>query len=129
MRAKRNAKAEEQILAILKREKEGSFWRRLNYAMAKQSGKSVTRVQVQERDGMVREATTRREVESTLFEEIHGKRFYLAEQAPLCKGKLWGEFGYMANNLASQAVLDGWYEYSEDFDVGTRELLKEVTRL
>jgi hypothetical protein len=45
--------------------------------MAKRSGKSATRVQVQERDGTVREATTKRDVEGTLFQEIHGKRrFY-----------------------------------------------------
>ena len=128
-RAKKNRKAEEQILAIIQREKERSFWRRLNYAMAKQSGKSVTRVQVQERDGSVREAATKREVEGTLFQEIHGKRFYLAEQAPICKGRLRGEFGYMADTYAGRAVLAGQYEYQADFDAGTRELLEEVTRL
>ena len=128
-KARGNTKAEEQILAILKRERERSFWRRLNYAMSTRSGKRVTRVQVQEQGGMVREASTRGEVERTLFEEIHGKRFYLAEQAPICKGKLRGEFGYMANSSSSQAVLDGQYKYSEDFDAGTRELLEEVTRI
>ena len=97
--------------------------------MSTRSGKRVTRVQVQEQGGMVREASTRGEVERTLFEEIHGKRFYLAEQALICKGKLRGEFSYMANSSSSQAVLDGQYKYSEDFDAGTRELLEEVTRI
>ena len=128
-KARGNTKAEEQILAILKRERERSFWRRLNYSMSPRSGKSVTKVQVQEQGGLVREAATRGDVERTLFEEIHGKRFYLAEQAPIRKGKLRGEFGYMANTPASQAVLDGRYNYSEDFDAGTRELLEEVTRI
>jgi len=128
-RSKKNAKAEEQILEIIKREKERSFWRRLNYAMAKQAGKSVTRVQVQEKDGTVREAKTKREVEGTLFQEIHGKRFYLAEQAPICKGRLRGDFGYLADTEAGRAVLAGQYEYHADFDAGTRELLEEVTRL
>ena len=64
-------------------------------------------MQLQERNGAVREASTRRDMESTLFEEIHRKRFYLAEQAPICKGKLRGDFGYMANTPASQAVLGG----------------------
>ncbi len=70
--SKRNIKAEHQILGIIKREWERAFWRRLNYAMAKKSGRSVTRVQVVERDGSVRESATKREVESTLFGEIHG---------------------------------------------------------
>jgi hypothetical protein len=43
--------------------------------MAKRSGNSVTRVQVQERNGVVQEVTTRRKVEGTLFGEIHRKRF------------------------------------------------------
>jgi hypothetical protein len=35
----------------------------------------------------------------------------------------------MANTWAGRAVLDGQYEYSADFDAGTRELLEEVTKL
>lgn len=128
-RAKKNTKAEEQILAIIQREKERSFWRRLNYTMGRRTGKSVTRVQVEEGNGSVYEVSTKREVEGTLFKEIHGKRFYLAEQAPICKGRLRGEFGYMADTPAGRAVLAGNYEYTEDFDEGTKELLEEVTRL
>ena len=128
-RAKRNQKAENQILAIIKHECERTFWRRLNYSMAKRSGKSVRRVQVVERDGSIQESSTKREVESTLFGEIHGKRFYLAEQAPICKGRLRGEFGYMADTPAERAVLAGEYRFSEDYDTGTRKLREEVARL
>lgn len=127
--SKRNIKAEHQILGIIKSERERAFWRRLNLAMAKKSGRSVTRVQVVERDGSVRESATKREVESTLFGEIHGKRFYLAEQAPICKGRMRGEFGYMANTSAGRAVLLGKYHFSSVNDIGTRELLKEVACL
>ena len=128
-RAKRNQLAESQILAIIKRERERAFWRRLNYSMAKRSGKSVTRVQLVERDGSIPESSTKREVESSLFGEIHGKWFYLAEQAPICKGRLRGEFGYMADTPVGEAVLAGEYKFSEDCDTGTRELLEEVARL
>ena len=79
------------------------------------------------RDGSIWESATKREVESTLFGEIHGKRFYLAENAPICKGRLRGEFGYMANTPAGRAVLSGHYQFSGDYDTGTRELLEEVT--
>ena len=97
--------------------------------MSKRSGKSVTRVQVEQHDGTVREASNRREVEGTLFQEIHGKRFYIAEQAPICKGRLRGDFGYMANTPSSEAALAGQYRFANDCDAGTRELLEEGARL
>ena len=127
--SKWNIKAEHQILGIIKHEWERAFWHWLNLALAKKLGRSITRVQVVERDGSVRESATKREVESTLFGEIHGKRFYLAEQAPLCKGRMQGEFGYMANTTAGRAVLSGKYHFSSVNDIGPRELLKEVACL
>jgi hypothetical protein len=126
---KNNTRAEEQILGIIKRERERAFWRRLNYAMDKRSGRSVTRVQVVEKDGSVRESGTKREVEATVFSEIHGKRFYLAEQAPICKGKLRGDFGYMADTTAGEEVLSGTYPLSQVDDVGTRDIMDEIARL
>ena len=62
-----------------------------------------------------------------MFDRIHNSCFNLAEQAPICQGTLRGEFGYLANTNAGQAILDGTYEYSPDFDPGTRELLEECT--
>jgi hypothetical protein len=97
--------------------------------MSWKSGKSVTRVQVEDNDGTVREASTRREVEGTLFQEIHGKRFYIAEQAPICKGRLRGNFGYMVNTPSSKATLKGRYTGPLDGDEGTKELLEEVARI
>ncbi len=40
-RAKRNAKAEKEILELIEREKQRAFWRRLNYSMRKKSGGSM----------------------------------------------------------------------------------------
>jgi hypothetical protein len=97
--------------------------------MAKRSGKSITWVQVAARDGSICESSTKREVESTLFGEIHRKRFYLVEQAPVCKGWLRGEFGNMADSPAGRAVLSDEYKFNEDLDVGTPELFEEVARL
>ena len=97
--------------------------------MSWKSGKSATRVQGEDNNGTVREANTRREVEGTLFQEIHGKRFYIAEQVPICKGHLRGDFGYMANTSSSKAVLKGWYTFPTGGDEGTRELLNEVARI
>jgi hypothetical protein len=75
--------------------------------MGRRKGGSVRRVQVRESDGAIREATTQREVEDSIWNEIHGKRFYLAEQAPICQGRLQGDFGYMANTKATREVLAG----------------------
>jgi hypothetical protein len=129
--AKRNGNktAEHKILDIIKRERERAFWRRLNYSMKKNKGRSVRVVQVEMEDGTVREASSKTDVERSIWKEIHGQRFYLAEQAPICQGGLRGEFGYMANTPAAKAVLEGKYQFPEDCDIGTRDLLNEAAAI
>lgn len=83
----------------------------------------VQRVQA---DGAIVESSTQQLVEHTIWEEIHGKRFHIAEQAPICSGRLRGEFGYMARSPSAQAVLDGGYDYPQDMHQGTKELLQEA---
>eukprot|EP00956_Cyclotella_meneghiniana_P022017 scaffold40896_cov41-Cyclotella_meneghiniana.AAC.6 len=116
-------------MAIIQREKERSFWRRMNFAMSKRSGRSVTMVQRETSDGGLEEARTQEEVEHMVWEEIHGKRFYLAEQAPICKGRLRGDFGYMANTNAAKAVLASEYEFPLDGHQGTKDIFDEVARI
>eukprot|EP00956_Cyclotella_meneghiniana_P011480 scaffold16146_cov116-Cyclotella_meneghiniana.AAC.1 len=94
--------------------------------MSKRCGRSVTMVQRERADGEVDEARTQEEVEHMIWEEIHGKRFYLAEQAPICKGRLRGDFGYMANTRSAQSVLSGTYEYPDDIHQGTKDILEEI---
>jgi hypothetical protein len=55
--------------------------------------------------------------------------FYLAEQAPVCQGRLRGYFGYMANTRAAQEVLAGTYVPDEDTHYGTLDLFDEITNL
>eukprot|EP00956_Cyclotella_meneghiniana_P037468 scaffold139228_cov59-Cyclotella_meneghiniana.AAC.9 len=128
-RKKRNAVAEQKILAIIRREKERAFWRRLNYVMGQRSGRSVRRVQVTQADGSIVEATTQKSIHEAIWSNIHGKRFHLAEQAPICKGKLRGDLGYMANTAAAAAVLNGTYECPDGTDEGTRDLFDEIAVL
>jgi hypothetical protein len=45
-------------------------------------------VQVEGEDGEVTEYDTQDSVENAIWSEIHSKRFYLAEQAPICQGTL-----------------------------------------
>jgi hypothetical protein len=127
---KKNKEAEQKILEIIRQEKEQARWRRLNYVMARKKGGSVRRVQVRETDGLIRdEAVTQREVEDAIWDEIHGKRFYLAEQAPIRKGKLRGDFGYMTNTKAAQELLAETYVCPEGTDSGTIYLFEEVAWL
>eukprot|EP00956_Cyclotella_meneghiniana_P005296 scaffold6639_cov27-Cyclotella_meneghiniana.AAC.1 len=128
-RKKRNAVAEQKILDIIRQEKERAFWRRLNYVMGRRSGKSVRRVQVTQADGTIIDATSQRAVHEAIWSNIHGKRFHLAEQAPICKGKLRGDFGYIANTSAAAAVLNGIYTCPEGTDEGTRDLFDEIAHL
>jgi hypothetical protein len=128
-RAKRNAKAEKEILELIEREKQRAFWRRLNYSMRKKSGGSVRVVQVADDDGQVTEITDQQEVEQEIWRQIHGKRFYLAEQAPICQGRLRGEFGYLANTRAAEEVLAGTYEAEEEVDVGTQGLFDKIAEI
>eukprot|EP00956_Cyclotella_meneghiniana_P008123 scaffold10809_cov23-Cyclotella_meneghiniana.AAC.2 len=101
----------------------------MNYAMSKRAGRSVTMVQRETTDGGVEEAQTQDEVEHMIWEEIHGKRFYLAEQAPICKGRLRGDFGYMANTEAARKVLEGEYEYPAGCHQGTKDILEEIAEI
>lgn len=89
-----SSKADKQIIELIEREKQRAFWRRLNYSMSmrKNKGSSVRSVQLQDDEGGVTEFTMQEEVEGVIWSEIHGKRFYLAEQAPICQGGLRGEF-------------------------------------
>ena len=128
-RQKKNKKAEQQILEIIRRERERAFWRRLNYSMSKKRGRGVSSVQVKQADDTTYEATGQKEVDDTIWNEIHGKRFYIAEQVPFCQGKLRGDFGYMANNEAGQAVLNGSYQCPEGTDEGAIDLFREIAHI
>ena len=68
-------------------------------------------------------------MQEAIWDTIHGQRFYLAEQAPVCQGRLRGDFGYMAFSPTAKAVLDGTYDYPPDFDSATRELMEECARI
>ena len=60
-------------------------------------------------------------VEEAIWAKIHDERFYLAEEAPVCNGKLKREFGYLARTDVVKKVLNGTYLYANDFDEATRE--------
>jgi hypothetical protein len=122
---------EKEILAIIQREKDRSFWRRLNYVMGKPRGGSVRRVLLKDenQEGVLTENVTQDTVQAAIFANIHRKRFFLAEDAPICSGVLRGQFGYNAVTRTAKAILAGQYAYPPEFDQATREICKECARI
>jgi hypothetical protein len=58
-----------------------------------------------EEQGTLTEHLTQESVQKAIFENIHQKRFFLAEAAPACNGKLGGLFGYSSNNHGTENPL------------------------
>ena len=94
---KQDEAAERRILQIIRREKDKAFWHRLNWALGSKGGTSVNSVQVEEDGSRVSEYNTQAEVQTMIWEKIHRERYHLAEEAPICRGRLRGKFRYNAD--------------------------------
>ena len=125
-RDKQDSEAERRILQILSRERNKSFWNRINWSLGKKRSSSVGAVQVSNEHGGVTELTSQQEVQDAIWREVHQTRYHMAEEAPICQGKLRGEFGYNADTLAARQVLSGQYEFGEDFHEGTKRLMESI---
>ena len=75
-------------------------------------------------DGVIVDFTGQDKVENAIWGRINKKRFHLVEQAPICQGQICGDFGYLANTLATSQVLSGMYNYPPRCDPATQELLQ-----
>ena len=120
---KGDEQAEKRILAILQGEKDRAHWRRMNYGMLKSCGCSAQVVSEKTDDGNIVEYEGQKKVEEAIWSKTHDEQFYAAEKAPICQDRLRGEFGYQADTPATRRVLDGTYNYTEDFDPPTKDLL------
>ncbi len=79
--------------------------------------------------GGVLDFDTEEDVQDAIFNEVHQKRYNLAEEAPICQGTLRGQFGYTATSPTAQSVLDGTYNFPPDMDDATRELFEEIAHI
>ncbi len=122
---KENKEAARQILAIIQRKTDERFWWRMTFALRKPRGGACFRVQVEQGDGTTEEYTGQEELQEAIWDNIHQKRFHLAESAPLCQEPLSGTFGYNAICQTSQEILDRKYEYPPEFNEATKEILQE----
>ena len=121
--------AERRILQIIKGEKDRAFWRRLNWALGKRRGSSIREVQAEDLDGTTTEYTTQSEVQQIIWEKIHRERYHLAEEAPICQGRLRGKFGYNADTPSGEAVLEGSYVLPHNYHEGTRLLFDSIAQI
>jgi hypothetical protein len=80
---------------------------------------------VEQAEGTVEEISGKEDLHEAIWENIHRKQFYLAEEAPMCSGPLRGIFGYNSVTPTAKAILEGTYQYPPDFDEATKEILQE----
>jgi hypothetical protein len=95
---------------MMQREKLRAFWTKLHFACGKKRGGSLMSIQVEGENDTVVEHTTQDSVEKAIWDNIHLKRFYLAEAAPICNGPLRNNFGYSATSITAQKILSGTYD-------------------
>ena len=106
---KADENAEYRILHIIKWEPEKSFWRNLNWALGQKQGSSISSVQIEEDNSQITECSTQPKVQLIMCSKIQQERYHLTEEAPICQGRLCGDFGYNAAIPAGTAVLNGTY--------------------
>ena len=80
-------------------------------------------------EGVLTVHLTQEAVQEAIFNNIHRKRFFLAEAALICSGGLRGSFGYNSTTRTARAILNGTYIFPPDFDQATREILKECASI
>jgi hypothetical protein len=122
---------EREILAIIQRKKDCSFWRWINFAMGKKRGGLVCRIITDDPNnkGQQIKHTTQVSVQEAIFDNIHRLRFFLAESMPICQGRLRGGFGYNTISSVACTVLDGTFVYPNDFDEAKKEICWECAAI
>ncbi len=83
-------------------------------------------MQITRESGIVAELDAQEPVEEAIFAEVHGSRYILAQGAPIGRGKLFEDFGYLANTAAAEEVLNGSYLPPPNCNAATRDLFTEV---
>jgi hypothetical protein len=89
----------------------------------------VRAVQVKDDTGGILDFNTEEGVQEAIFIEVHRKRYNLAEETPICKGALRGQFSYTATSPTSWSIFDGTYNFPPDIDEATNELFVEIAQI
>eukprot|EP00804_Cyclotella_cryptica_P004495 CCRYP_017638-RA/>CCRYP_017638-RA protein AED:0.30 eAED:-0.69 QI:0/-1/0/1/-1/0/1/0/265 len=120
---------ESRILQIIKGKKDRAFWRKLNWALGQRRGSSVNPVQITNSEGVVEDFNTQAAVQNAIWEKIHRERYHLAEEAPICQGRLRGDFGYNANTASGNEVLNGTYRAPTGLHDDTKSIFRSLAAL
>jgi hypothetical protein len=83
-----NEEAFRKIGDIINRERQRSFWQRLNYVTGKKRTRSATSVQVKAQGGIFVELNMKDTVEDAIFSEVHDKRYTLAKKSSHLQWKI-----------------------------------------
>ncbi len=88
-------------------------------------------MQVENDTGGVINNETKESVQDAIFNEVHWKRYNLAEEGPICQGVLRGQFGYSYSSTSpmAQTLLGGTYNFPPDMDKATKELFVEIAQI
>ncbi len=68
-------------------------------------------------------------MQEAIFNEVHHKRYNLAEDGPICQGMLRSQFGYTATSPTAQSILEGSYNFTPIIDKATKELFLETAQI
>ena len=90
---------------------------------------SIRAVQVEDGASGMIDYKTEEGVQEAIFNEVHQKRYDLVDEAPICQGKLRGQFGYISTSPTAKTVLDGTYNFPPNMDAATRELFEEIVQV
>ena len=64
-----------------------------------------------------------------VWDEVHQKRYFFAESAPICKDRIKGDFGYLATSHSAKKVINGTYAFPDNIYEAKKEICKEVARI
>ena len=86
-------------------------------------------VQVEGEDGKIREYCTKEKIHEAIWSNIHRKRFFLAETAPICLAPLQQHFGYNVAMEAADQVLAGTIDTNKHINAATKEIFQELRQI
>jgi hypothetical protein len=108
----------------IQHKKDRSFCHHINYTMGKNRGRLVRQVLMDDcnQEGRHIKCNTQESIHLAIFNNIHRTHFFLAEEAPICQGRLCRWIGYNSVSWTARAVLDSTFVYPDNCDKATKEI-------
>jgi hypothetical protein len=120
-------KAVRRIREIMTKERQRRSWRNVKWSTKPRRGGAPTAIKIKTAIGDVT-YDTRQEVEEQAARKLTD-RFKLARDAPISRGQLFDDIGYLGDTTSTRAILEGTYEFPPEMDPHTRLLLEEAHRI